>query len=434
MGSRISICPQAAPILLLPPEITAKIFRQCLAPDFICPSPHEAPLLLVQICRQWRQIGLDTPDLWASIAFRGAEGCACCSSGNPRATKSLQLLKIWLSRTRNHPLSLFLQSEDPTKAKKLMKIVKPYSDQWENVFFHLPISAHNHLHMSSFPRLKRLTLGGIGRADASTKPIIILAAPLLSWVSVSWIPHLKLASPANQLTTLDFRPFLDATQAISFLQCCPNLVDLLSTVDVGVENLAPVELPFLRSFAMRNEKMLPYLTAPLLERLEISELDSKDIGAAGAAIAALVSRSSCDLKALSIPVTRTEVAQFQSLLQAANSIEHLELSHYWFCSQIQALRGIDDVLPQLKCLQIGGGPATDGEYRSLLDVLWWRKRHAALELFQLAVDSVFRPSPAVMSEFHELAEAGLQLHITTVEGDRWSGREIVTLLDTRHPE
>ncbi|KAJ7820225.1 hypothetical protein B0H14DRAFT_2166345, partial [Mycena olivaceomarginata] len=60
------------PILLLPNEITAKIFTRCL-PELpsvdshlllICPSPRKAPLLLGQICGQWRDICIGTPVLW----------------------------------------------------------------------------------------------------------------------------------------------------------------------------------------------------------------------------------------------------------------------------------------------------------------------------------------------------------------------------------
>ncbi|KAJ6610649.1 hypothetical protein B0H10DRAFT_1648235, partial [Mycena sp. CBHHK59/15] len=53
------------PVLSLPTEITMEIFRRCIHPGSAPrPSPAKAPLLLAQICRQWRQIALNTPDLW----------------------------------------------------------------------------------------------------------------------------------------------------------------------------------------------------------------------------------------------------------------------------------------------------------------------------------------------------------------------------------
>ncbi|KAJ7929564.1 hypothetical protein B0H13DRAFT_1564838, partial [Mycena leptocephala] len=89
------------PILSVPPEITGIIFIHCLPSNPLpfrewapWPSPHEAPLLLAQICRRWREICLDTPELWKSIAFGD--------------TKSVELQKRWLSRARNQPLTLSL--------------------------------------------------------------------------------------------------------------------------------------------------------------------------------------------------------------------------------------------------------------------------------------------------------------------------------------
>ncbi|KAJ7113036.1 hypothetical protein C8R44DRAFT_596190, partial [Mycena epipterygia] len=54
------------PVLTLPSEITSDIFIQSIPRDSN-PSRHTAPLLLTQICRQWRAIALATPSLWQSI-------------------------------------------------------------------------------------------------------------------------------------------------------------------------------------------------------------------------------------------------------------------------------------------------------------------------------------------------------------------------------
>ncbi|KAJ7919611.1 hypothetical protein B0H13DRAFT_1606049, partial [Mycena leptocephala] len=53
------------PILTLPNEITSRIFVQCLPTHGrIRPSPRKAPLILAQICRQWREIALSTSEMW----------------------------------------------------------------------------------------------------------------------------------------------------------------------------------------------------------------------------------------------------------------------------------------------------------------------------------------------------------------------------------
>ncbi|KAJ6526327.1 hypothetical protein B0H19DRAFT_970621, partial [Mycena capillaripes] len=56
------------PVLALPPEITSRIFVECLpGHGRVIPSPNAAPLLLAQICRHWRDIALSTCQLWSSI-------------------------------------------------------------------------------------------------------------------------------------------------------------------------------------------------------------------------------------------------------------------------------------------------------------------------------------------------------------------------------
>ncbi|KAJ6457026.1 hypothetical protein C8R47DRAFT_915790, partial [Mycena vitilis] len=59
------------PILTIAPEIISRIFLACL-PDHgrVRPSVNKPPLVLAQICRQWREIALSLPELWASVDLR----------------------------------------------------------------------------------------------------------------------------------------------------------------------------------------------------------------------------------------------------------------------------------------------------------------------------------------------------------------------------
>ncbi|KAJ7451657.1 hypothetical protein FB451DRAFT_1000791, partial [Mycena latifolia] len=58
------------PILALPREIASEIFLQCLLPFPVFSEDYKdspylstAPLLLLQICREWRSIAISTPRL-----------------------------------------------------------------------------------------------------------------------------------------------------------------------------------------------------------------------------------------------------------------------------------------------------------------------------------------------------------------------------------
>ncbi|KAJ7036738.1 hypothetical protein C8F04DRAFT_883768, partial [Mycena alexandri] len=84
------------PILSLPTEITTEILHRWCAPNAPSPGPYssEGPLLLAQICHQWRQIVIHTPELWRDLYF---------TDNSP-----VNLFKLWLNRSGNIPLELEL--------------------------------------------------------------------------------------------------------------------------------------------------------------------------------------------------------------------------------------------------------------------------------------------------------------------------------------
>ncbi|KAJ7192344.1 hypothetical protein GGX14DRAFT_300193, partial [Mycena pura] len=53
-------------ILTLPVEITARIFVECLPAGNHCKglSSRHAPLLLMRVCRRWRDIAVSSCELW----------------------------------------------------------------------------------------------------------------------------------------------------------------------------------------------------------------------------------------------------------------------------------------------------------------------------------------------------------------------------------
>ncbi|KAJ7210922.1 hypothetical protein GGX14DRAFT_312071, partial [Mycena pura] len=53
----------AYPVLTLPTEITAEIFKWCIDTDERL-LPSVAPLLLTRICRDWRDLAFSIPALW----------------------------------------------------------------------------------------------------------------------------------------------------------------------------------------------------------------------------------------------------------------------------------------------------------------------------------------------------------------------------------
>ncbi|KAJ7803864.1 hypothetical protein B0H13DRAFT_2388751 [Mycena leptocephala] len=292
------------------------------------------------------------------------------------------------------------------------------------------MSAHRQLKTSTFPNLQKLSLSApYHEPEPTTDPVIILDAPLLREATVSNIAYLQVHLPLGQLTVLGIT-FMDIPQIIALLRCCPNLLDLSCRfIAVDEDELPLLELRSLRSLNIPNEYILPCLTLPCLERLQIVRIDG-EIDAATDVLQSLVSRSSCTLQFFSVRgLTDGTAAELQHFLRAANTITHLKLSFTRFVPlqfQIQAVQG-DDVLPRLTHLEIHDTGEGDG-YRLLADVLLWRRTHAALEMCELFLGSDVSTA-VVIAEVGALGEAGLRVRITTRER---GSKGDVTLLDT-HP-
>ena len=93
-----------SPARRLPPETVTDIFRLCNAlEDEIFPNPLAAPLLLTQICSGWRQVALQTPDLWTDLYFHVQENAT---------SETHYLAKTWIERCRHHTFSMNVQSFD----------------------------------------------------------------------------------------------------------------------------------------------------------------------------------------------------------------------------------------------------------------------------------------------------------------------------------
>ncbi|KAJ7461922.1 hypothetical protein FB451DRAFT_996705, partial [Mycena latifolia] len=92
------------PVLTLPHEITSEVFIQCLPPSPVfrmehteTPHPSTVPLLLLQICREWRSIAIAIPQLWVHLHLD--LGALC----RPRGLE--EFIKAWFNRAGSFPLS-----------------------------------------------------------------------------------------------------------------------------------------------------------------------------------------------------------------------------------------------------------------------------------------------------------------------------------------
>jgi len=176
--------------LQLPTELWQHVFRFCLDvfPVISTSSTNLAPILLTHVCRRWRSIALDTPELWSSLhivipkptSFRLAAKCA----GIRRATHA------FLERSRDVPLSISLKARDysgqtpgecPDEVRQILDCLLPHSKRWKHLKLWMPFSwltdVTTYLSSQDLPWLETVLM------DDGYPPFLI-GAPLLRQLSL----------------------------------------------------------------------------------------------------------------------------------------------------------------------------------------------------------------------------------------------------------
>ncbi|KAJ7280591.1 hypothetical protein C8J57DRAFT_1711678 [Mycena rebaudengoi] len=194
------------PILTLPTEITPEIFVHFLPPYPERPPATglTSPEFLAQICRAWREIALSTPRLWRAIKL---------SPPTTSPTMALDLLRTWVLRSKDCPLSICLQSSTWLLNVDFIQALIPHSERWEYIDFNLPIGSLR-LIGADFPLLRSLTLGPTHYAketDSLDAISLFSNAPLLTQVALyNTFGPSEIQLPWSQFTSISAN-FLTST-------------------------------------------------------------------------------------------------------------------------------------------------------------------------------------------------------------------------------
>jgi hypothetical protein len=147
------------PILTLPHEITSEIFLDCLpSPDVgsvESPDVTKAPLLLLHVCRTWRDIALSTPHLWVHLYLDlhripeevGVHGLE-------------RVMADWFLRAGACPLSLSIYNAgNPLWAEAIRAALLHHAPQLQSISLSLPRSDFQRLaNIGAFPILETLAV------------------------------------------------------------------------------------------------------------------------------------------------------------------------------------------------------------------------------------------------------------------------------------
>ncbi|KAJ7735647.1 hypothetical protein DFH07DRAFT_843493 [Mycena maculata] len=410
-----------APHKILPPEVLAIIFVNCVeTPIILPPSPHEPALALAGTCRYWRNMILNIPNLWSNIFLD--------FSYNPHPEKLLQFAKLWLSRsetliTLRNSSSRWSESRmQKMNVDPIVDLVAPFVHRCREIdmrFLEASIDEFFTFPAGSIERLEVLYLETLGFSmpfgNASGEPLeVFRSAPRLRRVLFSTdlcsIDPNVLGLPWGQLTGLHFIatyiPPL-AMHAIlrdshSLLECSFSIIRLDDGLAAALHRLPECVLPGLRSlmveFSPQTIDYAPFLRPLVLPALQDLELRPLETGAlpqcpwSQRAYAGLLARSGFTLRRLAILNYMIAPRDLDTILRGMPSLTDFHLFLWettpWDAGVLHALAEgallprleeltfstypLADVLATLEARVAHGGTGGVARLRALnMAVTWW---------------------------------------------------------------
>ncbi|KAJ7085982.1 hypothetical protein C8R43DRAFT_312225 [Mycena crocata] len=432
------------PTLTIPSELISKIFLECLPPNGrVRPSKTAAPLLLAQICRQWREIALSTPGLWRSVDFTFKTGVSVGGNDWIRSTGSYslatgwvntdspydgacKLTQAWFRRSRSCSLFITLRCEPKRRAfpPNILPVLAEFSRYWGRLEFIIPFQDLQVLGRisGSFPYLHSLAIRSTHGGGVSNDILRIAApqnAPRLRAIRVlAELEILVQTLGSSSLTTLELDRSVSLAEWNTIFQRFPNLQHLTASIANRPLNPSRVPVPRtqppLESLIMQTGDPLPALTLPGLRHLQY-HIGPRQVPT----LLSFISRSACVLQHLSLLAFGLDHKSLMQCLRAVPSLAKLEVHGPKNPAELYHELHSAALLPQLGELTV----AEDGcyyDYEPVLAMLRARRDAAPLlHAFNLRldvsdddpVDEIPAPDGTVAVELRRLIDEGLRFHV-----------------------
>ncbi len=243
-------------IFSLPPEVISEVFQWALVLDSQSGYSNRSgtsllqdfpPINVSQVCRNWRQIALSEPSLWAFIEVD--------ADGSEDLQRALPRVKTWLQRSSPSSAPLSLKIKFPAynneagadtanrceAADSLFQELGREKIRWKEVSISsgLPASAFV---LANLPMLQELQYDG--RGDATTPRVDLSTIPSLRRFSASGPVKLSAVPSSLVLANLTFMDLkiggrycdsLTTSDCLRILRCTPHLTEF--RVEIGRRDL-----------------------------------------------------------------------------------------------------------------------------------------------------------------------------------------------------
>ncbi|KAJ7627863.1 hypothetical protein DFH06DRAFT_1476049 [Mycena polygramma] len=403
------------PALTLPADVVSIIFVLCLPTHGrVAPSPTAAPLLLAQICRSWREVAIDTCQLWSSIYLDFPDPFLKANRAQEESFKKVfHLLETWVSRAKGHPLSFGVDKGSGRQASELLSMLSGIVGDREVQKAISPALLHFMAMHSG--QIQRLEVAHVSATQFRQIIPINTPLPLLESLAAPYVDHLRDiiegAPSLRELSLFGGKPVTDAVDFSSRILTSLELGKHIGTATLfrllpefpalerlkcGVSHWHPGLMPAtpttharLRSFILGGYEstfVLNMLVLPNLRSLVITDYPFLDV------ILSFVTRSSCVLRTLGIGVEEFKKVELASFLAAFPFVETLEIDVCPSVDRVISCIRAPSMLPRLTSLTISATRAGGMDYSRLVALLRQRKKTADTATFRHLRIDLCKPS------------------------------------------
>lgn len=295
---------QYVPISRLPVEIMAEIFMYGFAMACVAEQDTEAtifPLILGQVCHDWRHIAWQLSELWNKFH---------CRISNTRCSVQAELLREWLSRSESRLLFIRITVEDENAwatsmmPTDIIDALIPHCRKWRHLNLVLPACWYSNLAQvrGQLDNLSTLYVRPPTNASIPLPLDAFLNAPCLQRLITSYNFLYNLQFPWEQLTKVTMS-LASLDEALELLRRCSNMVECRFDDLTVFEEHFPIDVVFHPSIHTLDVSLDPatfidhlfmFLVLPDLSalNLRLSETHHNPVPA----IESLIERSDASLK------------------------------------------------------------------------------------------------------------------------------------------